>query len=301
MKRPPSTLFPTAPKRPNGKVMKTQNLLGPLLLASLLTGCGGSDSASSIAANPFAGAYNGIATLDAGRTGTLTASVSSTGALTGTFAVAAAPTATPGKNFSFSIGTFNLTGTVDASGTLNATGTDPIGGAFTITGTLSRTGNGSYTITAGGDSYNGTISVSAGGGSGNLTISNVSGSNVNTAAWSGTPFLLISEAGGLSAVLAIPSQTDNTRNLNMLLEARATSGTDYPIDSSNLNSVTIFTYTDGIGANAKTWIANGGTFRLISKSAGKIKLQLVNATFAPSAAAGNPATGTFTLNATLEK
>ncbi len=280
--------------------MKTQNLLGALLLASLLTGCGGSDSSSVAAANPFAGAYNGTSTLDGGRTGTLTASVSSTGAFTGTFAVAAAPTA-PSKNFSFSIGTFNLTGTVDASGTLNATGTDPVGGAFTITGNLSRTGNGSFTITAGGDSYTGSISVSAGGGSGNLTISNVSGSNVNTAAWSGTPFILISEAGGLSAVLAIPSQTDNTRNLNMLLEARATSGNDYPIDSSNLNSVTIFTYTDGIGANAKTWIANGGTFRLISKSAGKIKFQLVNATFAPSAAAGNPATGTFTLNATLEK
>ncbi len=280
--------------------MKTQNLLGAILLTSLLTGCGGSDSSSSTAANPFVGAYNGTATLDAGRTGTLTASVSSTGALTGTFAVTAAPTA-PGKNFSFSVGTFNLTGTVDASGTLNATGTDPIGGAFTITGTLSRTGNGTYTITAGGDSYSGTITVSAGGGSGNLTISNAIGSNVNTTAWPSTPFLLISEAGGLSAVLAIPAQTDNSRNLNMLLEARATSGNDYPIDSSNLNSVTIFTYTDGIGANAKTWVANGGTFKLISKSAGKIKFQLINATFAPSADAGNPATGTFTLNATLEK
>ena len=282
--------------------MKTQNLLGALLLASLLTGCGGSDSSSSTAANPFAGAYNGTATLDAGRTGTLTASVSSTGALTGTFAVTAAPTATPGKNFSFNVGTFTLTGTVDASGTLNATGTDPIGGAFTITGTLSRTGNGTYTITAGGDSYNGTISVSAGGGSGNLTISNASGANLsNTAPWSGTPFLLISEAGGLTAVLAIPSQTDNSRSLNMMLESRATSGNDYPIDITNLNSVTIFTYTEGIGANPKTWVANGGTFKLISKSAGKIKFQLINATFAPSAEAGNPATGTFTLNATLEK
>ncbi len=282
--------------------MKTQTLLGAILLTSLLTGCGGSDSSSSIAANPFAGAYNGTSTLDAGRTGTLTASVSSTGAVTGTFAVAAAPTATPGKNFSFSIGTFNLTGTVDASGTLNATGTDPIGGAFTITGTLSRTGNGSFTITAGGDSYNGTISVSAGGGSGSLTISNAIGTNLtNSSAWPSTPFLLISEASGLTSVIATPATTDFSRNLNMMLESRATSGTDYPIDSSNLNSVTIFTYTDGTGNSAKTWIANGGTFRLISKSAGKIKFQLINATFAPSGDNLSPATGTFTLNATLEK
>lgn len=271
-----------------------------LLVAISIVGCGGSGSSVS-SPNSYAGTYTGSTTVDGGKRAELSTTVGSDGTLSGTLQISAplvvSTTGRGGRgDFSFSIGTFNISGTADANGNMTATGTDPIGGAFSISGTLATSGNGSFAITAGGTTYNGTISVSIGSGTGNLTISGATGSNVNTAAWPSSPYILISEASGLTAFLAIPAANDNSRNLNLMVEARAVTGETYPIDPSNLASVTIFTYSDGTGANTKTWIAQSGTFKVLGRSAGKLKFELKDAVFTPSNDSGNLATGSFTLN-----
>ena len=54
------------------------------------------------------------------------------------------------------------------------------------------------------------------------------------------------------------------------------------------------------GTDGGNWLASGGTIEVLSLSASSVRLRIANATFSPAPDPGNSATGTFTLNGTLE-
>lgn len=155
----------------------------PLTLAALppgmVAGCGGANNPSSLAqsaggnspvapvTSPFASrSFTSTLALGTDRNGTLALSVAADGTTaTGTLTVAATTRAAAAtrqaQNFNFAYGTYTVSGTVDpTTGAFQLTGS--IGGeAFTMQGVLptATTGDGSYTLTAGGETYTGTFAA----------------------------------------------------------------------------------------------------------------------------------------------
>lgn len=268
-------------------------------LSLLVVGCAGSGSSvgGSVAPNPYAGSYTSAPTLDGGKRGTLALTVAADGKATGTMSVAAPRTlaVTPAGPFSFTIGTMTVNGTVGNDGTLNITGTDPTSGGFSIGGQLGLgSANGSITVAAGGETWTSAIGISSGGGSASLTYSGVTGANVNSSAWPSNPFVLRSDVAGSTAAVASPSATDNSRAISFNVGAAVKPGDSVTLNGANGLNATVL-YQEG----AKTWIANGGTLKLVARSATTLRIELVNANFA--ADASTPATGTFKLSGTIAK
>lgn len=144
------------------------------LLASLtavsLVGCGsGKDNNDNDLFTPnigagsntaFAGRRVSTIALSGGKTGTLDFLVDVNNQATGTLTVSGATTK---QAFSFTAGTYSVTGTVDPkTGAFNLTGSIPGSGGFNIAGTLpSASGGGGYTLKANGETYTSSFGVVA--------------------------------------------------------------------------------------------------------------------------------------------
>ena len=183
---------------------------GALIALSLtLAGCGGSEvdgiipavsplpSASPIA-SAYAGTYRSTVALPDGKTGAVTLTVGADNRAMGTLTVSGGRSR-QATAFSFGTGTYAISGTVDpTTGAFSMTGN--IGGqSFSYSGTLPAPGNnfvgGSYSLTAGGQTYSGSFANPgvqptptpapsptpgvSNGGTQSLTFSNITGENAS--------------------------------------------------------------------------------------------------------------------------
>lgn len=271
------------------------------LAATVLAGCGGSNSTSTIpTANAYEGQYQSTMTLDSGKQGTLNLTVSDTGSATGTLTVAAGTTLTRDP-FSFTVGgSMTVSGNVDADGTFDIQGTDPLGGDFDITGNLPADGNGtgSITVHAGGATYTSTIGISIGTGTGSITFSNVSGASISGAAFPSTPYILMSTVPAGSAVLVIPSVTETTRSLGLTLASTVPVGEKRPVGEQYYGEILVG-YSEGPEGSAKVWRAKSGHITIVSRTATSIEVKLENLHF--EGEGSDAGTGTFTINGSFKK
>ena len=264
-----------------------------LLLISLLAmaGCGGSGAA--VLANPFAGAYRSTVTLDGGKNGVLDMSVASSGALTGTLTVSAPAALLSGRapsDFSFSIGTITIAGSVTQSGTFNIQATDANSGLFSISGVLVGSG-GNLTISAGTQTFDGTISsnVGGGGGGGSITFSSVD-ANISGAAFGNNPFVLISNVGGYMAIVCSPSATEVNRAFTLTLSPEDVAGTILTLDSAHT-----IVYTE----DQKGFLSTSGSIKVVARSGNSVTVQLNDVLFVSES--GGTGSGTFKVNGTIVK
>lgn len=264
-----------------------------LLLISLLAmaGCGGSGGA--VLANPFAGAYRSTVTLDGGKSGVLDMSVASSGALTGTLTVSAPAVLRPGRapsDFSFSIGTITISGSVTQSGTFNVQATDADSGLFSISGVLVGSG-GNLTISAGTQTFDATISsnVGGGGGGGSITFSSVD-ANISGAAFGNNPFVLISNVGGYMAIVCSPSATEVNRAFTLTLTPDDVAGTILALDSAHT-----IVYTE----DQKGFLSTSGSIKVVARSGNSVTVQLDDVLFVSES--GGTGSGTFKVNGTIVK
>lgn len=275
--------------------MKTNRLVPTLAIAISISGCGGSTSNSLI--NQYAGTYSGNLTLDNSKNGALALTVTSTGTATGTLTVTGPPTAPSrgANNFTFSLGTTNITGTVGSDGSINISGTDAGSGLFTVGGSIGANG-GNITIDAGGQNYTGTISTNLnGGGGGAITLTNGNGTNAILSNFPENPFILMSTVGGSSSIVASPQGGGNARTLLISLGTDAVPGSTVTYTSSNFASNT-FSYGEG---GSKSWRATAGTATIVSRTTNTFQISFNNVTM--TAESDTSATGSFTLNGTLKK
>jgi hypothetical protein len=266
-------------------------LLG--LLTFVMVGCGGSGtSAITPTANPFAGSYTSTMTLDSGKQGSMNLAVSSTGAATGNLTVSAARSSREG-GFSFTIGTISITGNVNPDGSFSLSGNDPTSGNFGASGQLNSSSSGTITVTAGGQTYEGGVTL--GTGSSSLTFTNVSGVNGTATNFPSNPYVVSSTVGGASAILILPSVSENTRSFAITLNSTALAGDVIPL-TGILNQKAWISYST---ATDRDWDATGGTLEILARSGNTWSVRLNAATF--TARTTGTATGTFTASGTVTK
>lgn len=278
--------------------MKPLQLFGifAISLATVL-GCGGSGGGSAtLPVNEFQGSYTGTVRLDGGKTGTLAMTVEGNGTANGSLTVTAAGGRARREGFSFTIGQTQISGKVNPDGTFNVSGTDPTSGGFTVGGALVMNGTGSFSVTAGGETYNGEVTLSQGTGSGSLTFTNGQETNATLTPFPQNPYVLVSTVSGSSAILVLPSSTNTSRSLSINLGSGATAGS--VIDLAEFAPFTaVVLYSEG----SSDWMPVSGTLRIKSRSATGFELELVDAVMATSGTQGNTALGKFTLNGTIRK
>lgn len=264
--------------------------------ALLLAGCGGNGVAGTTPApSPFRGNYEATIALDAGKTGKLALTVANDAKATGTLTVTVPPArGTYGPTFSFSAGSFNVSGNVTSSGAFDISGTDPIGGAFSIDGSLPTSGNGtgSLTVRAGGQTFTSSITLAMGSGSGSLTFTN-SGANINASAFPANPYVLISTVDGHSSIVAIPSVSDNSRSFSVNVNAAVKAGDTIDLTTSDLMTAM---YSDSASGQSANWISSGGSIKVIARTANTFEFQFQSVKFTSTDHAGS-----FTVSGTLKK
>lgn len=271
--------------------MKTICALLLLICMLAISGCGGSGAA--VLANPFAGSYRSTVTLDGGKSGIFDMSVAPSGALTGTLTVSAPAAARLGRapsDFSFSIGTITIAGSVTQSGTFNVQATDANSGLFSISGVLNVSG-GNMTISAGTQTFDGTISsnVGGGGGGGSITFSSVD-ANISGAAFGNNPFVLVSNVGGYMAIVCSPSATEVNRAFTLTLLPEDVAGTTLTLDSAHT-----IVYTE----DQKGFHSTSGTVKVVARSGSTVTVQLEDVLFVSES--GGTGSGTFKVNGTIVK
>lgn len=137
------------------------------------------------------------------------------------------------------------------------------------------------------------------GGVSDLVFSQVS--NLNASIASLNAGLVVYAHVENYGVLTVSTGTaSNGRILSVNLRPTAVAGDQITLNGA-LNSKASITFAAGNGNPAKVWLAKSGTLKILARSASTAKVELVNAAFSnPSPQTGNAATGTFTLNGTLE-
>lgn len=224
-------------------------------------------------------------------------------------------------------GSFHFSGTI-------TTPTGPI--PFDISGTLPRSAgeSGSVALVVDGESYTSFISRSVGptplptqpgatptpsdgcgGGSGDVTFSNVAGVNANQP----LDTLHLAEAEGTHSIISIvplfvfggkgAGCPVPVNGVARLIGFSLTRNTDYVAgDSLTLGPVVVgqpsatVSYSEATGAaSLQTWTAQSGTLTIESVVGDRFSISITDAQMVPGAPFpfGPPATGTFTLDATL--
>ncbi|MBC7528662.1 MAG: hypothetical protein H7308_14090, partial [Chthonomonadaceae bacterium] len=151
-----------------GKAVSASFLLFALALPLGIVGCGGGNNSVngsngtllSVAGNYASSAATPLST---GRAGALALTVAANNAATGTFTVTDTGIRS-GRAYDFSVGIFNVAGTVDPyTGAYTLTGNFPGSTPFSIGGTLPTSGqNGNYTITVNGETFTGSVGALTG-------------------------------------------------------------------------------------------------------------------------------------------
>lgn len=133
------------------------------------------------------------------------------------------------------------------------------------------------------------------GGEASLAFSSVNDVNASTSSLN-TDAVLYAHVE--SHALLAASSNDRLLSVNLLPSAQTG---DVITLNGALNPKASVVFAAGNGNPAKIWLAKGGTLRILARTATQARVELVNATFRnPAPQTGNAATGTFTLNGTIE-
>lgn len=310
--------------------MRVRLLAGGLLLASLLTGCGGGSGTGttpppeSLLSLTGSGDFNGSTSPIRGGTTTTVAADGHTviTLANGTRTVRAdLPTASVSDGQTFSIGgeggaAVTLKEVQDRDATLTWVGTsgsitvhiDPqdqtatielhsatFQGDATIEGNLA---DGSFTLVGNvlGVEFSGGGNV---GGISDLVFSQVNNVNASVSSLNaGTVLYAHVENYGVLTVTSGSSST--TRILSVNLRPTAIAGDTITLSGAPNGKASI-TFAAGNGNPAKIWLAKSGTLKIIARSTTTAKVELIDAKFVnPAPQTGNAATGSFVLNGTIE-
>lgn len=130
-----------------------------------------------------------------------------------------------------------------------------------------------------------------GGANGSITFSSPSGFNGDSSTL--TPSVVL-PLGALGLQGTAPGATVRTVQITVV---GAVEGQTYPVSAEG----TSVAYTETSAGATKIWQQNTGSVKVLKASAGKLGYQLLNVTMTKSTdgVGTNAATGTFTLNGTL--
>ncbi len=293
------------------KVRALRLLLGGCLLIVALAGC-------SVGGDTIGGGSNAAVTsrttlssftLPNGTVSLLTLAIFSNKTLTGSVTLTDAATG--------AVSTILIKGTYKADGTYTATGQGVVNGVttpVTITGTIppanSNTG-GSATLTVNGKTSTGTFNPPPTQDVFSLAFSTLSGTtNANTSAGvlnNVTTLLSAANPGLEFNSAATPTSKDSSRVIDVILRAGdpnlIAAGSVFPITYTTQATGYTTTIVYGEGGSfatgfARSWVARSGALIIDSiASDGVMSYRLVNARMTPfTEVAGNPATGSFTVN-----
>jgi hypothetical protein len=282
--------------------MRRFSLTTILLAATVLVGtegCGGSSGGSGGGTpnNPFAGVYNGSATLDSGKTGALAVDVDEDGSVTGNIVVTAPPGPAAMSVDGFPIGTYAITGQADSEGFISLGGLVPPETPFTITGGLpDGAGSHAITIALGAQTYNGTVQAQSDSPSGSVTMEQVVAGNAKLPVWSNVALLqTVNQETGYKKLFLTETIGADSRSFDVVIPDTMQPGDTVTLDSSFPRKATYsqFSWTDG---NLYGWFAVSGTMTLVSRNGNKFSLIFTNAKFEPETFPTNHATGSFIAN-----
>ena len=309
-----------------------------------LAGCGGSEvngiipiaSPTPTPASAFAGTYRSAnIALPSGRTGATVVTVAANGTCTGTLTVTDGATTRQATAFSFAAGTYAISGTIDpTTGAFSMTGN--IGGQqFSYGGTLPTPGNGniggSYSLTAGGQTYSGTFaggttptpnpSPTPGGGtvgtggSQSFTFTNIDTTGLdlspftsaNASTYQGGVIGVLTTTGGnqivtVNAYSNLGGDTTSQKFRAVSINLTKIGGTIAAGDTFDLSSAATeaivsysqFDYTAGAAQVSQLFIGNSGIVTVVSRSGNNVTLRANNVRVAGNSFYNT--TGSLTIN-----
>lgn len=155
-------------------------------------------------------------------------------------------------------------------------------------------GNGSGSATGG------TPPPAAGTGTFTATFSNASGTNATTSAFTASTVQPATSSGSITLVnftgTSISGATSRTFALSLADTGPIQVGKTYSFVSPNVSTLT---YTDTNFTTAHGWSATGGSAIVDSISGKTYKVRILNATFTTDSDNDSGATGSFTVNGTV--
>jgi hypothetical protein len=141
----------------------------------------------------------------------------------------------------------------------------------------------------------------SGTGTFNVTFSNPSGTNAMTSAFSASKVLAQTNSGAITLLNATGFYVSgaNTRSFTLGLEESGPiqAGKSYTFVSPSASTLT---YTESAIGTAHGWTASGGSAIVDSITGKNYKIRIVNATFTTSPDNNSGATGSFTINGTVD-
>ncbi len=330
---------------------RTAFLVATIGTIALITGCGGGDDdpnaglPPTLVASPSASAYAGTyrsasIALPDGRIGTTAFTVGGDDRATGTLTVTDGATTRQATSFNFAVGTYAISGTIDpTTGAFSMTGN--IGGqTFSYIGTLPTPGNGnvggSYTLTAGGQTYTGSFAGSGGtvsptpapsstpivnpspvappnGTPLNITFSAIDGvQNVDASDFTiANNTLLQAYPYGAGTVFqsltiiansTVAGSTDPNRSRRFAVQffdLEPTVGATYTTGGAQNVGVQFYQFEDnnGLSPSGRLYNGSGGTVTVVARTANSITVRVSNMTMTPgNYIKGLPTAGAFVAN-----
>lgn len=303
----------SAPMKRNAmRVLSWLGCFATIALLGLTHGCStssGSNNNNNNGGNgsPTTRVLQSTMSTNVGQTGRLTLNAFSNGFVTGSFrfvpnAGGSAVTFVLNGNFNTTTLAFSITGQAKVNGT-NTT--------ITVSGTLpSSNAGGTAQITFNGSTYQGSFNTASDVGQGQMVVSEVATpTNANTGNLTFghiTASLSAVTSGQQVAYEARIGSGNTSRVLNIIIASTANggfaTGQTFPIHYTTVPgsyATTIVYGEQGTFATGyvRSWVARSGTVIIDSVSQSSISMHLINARFEPfTEVAGNPATGSFTVN-----
>lgn len=168
--------------------------------------------------------------------------------------------------------------------------------ALTLVVSASLTGCGS----SGGSASAGSGLPAAGSGTFTATFSNAVGTNATTSAFTAATVMPATASGALTLVnftgTSISGTTSRTFTLSLAESGPVQVGKTYTFASPSASTLT---YTDTVLTTGHIWGATGGSAIVDSITGKNYKVRIVNATFTTDADNDSGATGSFTVNGSI--
>lgn len=169
--------------------------------------------------------------------------------------------------------------------------------AFAVLGLL----GGTMLVGCGGGSTPSNSNPGSGTGGVSATFSNASGTNANTSAFQSNRVLAQTSSGAITLLNVsgtnISGATSRTFLIILADNGPIQAGKTYTFASPSASNVS---YTESAGATAHGWSTTGGSAIVDSVTGKNYKLRLINAIFDSGADNNSGATGSFTINGTVD-
>lgn len=274
-------------------------ILAALTSSLVLSGCGGGGApvgnggGGGGGGGAFAGRYDSVVSVDAGKNATVAITIGSDGSASGTLSVAVAKSQGRASGFTFPIGNYPITGTADADGSYQMTGSCSAG-SFKVNGDFPNSSGDGYCNIFAGDSYfQGRLSTHWDIGATAITFSHEAETNFYSSTWVTDKVAPYDNSDELEISAYSKGESGGTRNLSVRIPADAKVGDTF----TAVNRVVINFYEEN-NIIPLVWSADGGTCTLEAKDGKTARVSIVGATMARVPGFGG--TGTYQIDGVVE-